>query len=89
MGPPDSAPGDRLVLSPRLPGSPGSVEAVYVEYRDPQHELEYYDISRDPFERDNVARRLTAAQKAELHRVLVNLRSCHSASACWAAGLPR
>jgi N-acetylglucosamine-6-sulfatase len=67
----------------------GPVEAVYVEYRDPAHEREYYDIARDPFERRNLARSLTAAQRGELHALLAALERCHGASACWGAGMPR
>jgi N-acetylglucosamine-6-sulfatase len=76
------------ISAPRLPGFSGPVEAVYVEYKDPQHETEYYDISKDPFERDNIAQTLTARQKTELHGILSKLENCHNAKACWKAGLP-
>jgi N-acetylglucosamine-6-sulfatase len=76
------------ISSRRLPHFRGPVEAVYVEYKDAAHELEYYDIRRDPFERHNIAHRLSAAQRDELHRILVHLEHCHSAAACWRAGLP-
>jgi N-acetylglucosamine-6-sulfatase len=76
------------ISSRHLPGFRGPVEAVYVEYKDPQHELEYYDIRNDPYERDNIANRLTATQRAELHRVLLGLVNCHTSRACWRAGLP-
>jgi N-acetylglucosamine-6-sulfatase len=72
----------------RLPGFRRPVEAVYVEYADAAHETEYYDIRRDPFERNNVAGRLSALQKAELHRILTKLENCHDARACWKAGRP-
>jgi N-acetylglucosamine-6-sulfatase len=71
-----------------LPGFSGPVEAVYVEYQDPAHELEYYDIRKDPFEIHNIASSLTAAQKAELHTVLMGLENCHNARSCWTAALP-
>ena len=67
----------------------GPVEAVYVEYKDPEHELEYYDIARDPYEIDNIASRLTRAQRAKLHRVLLALKNCHGTRACWKAAMPR
>jgi N-acetylglucosamine-6-sulfatase len=73
----------------RLQGFRGPVQAVYVEYRDAAHELEYYDLRRDRFERNNIANRLTRTQKAELHRILVGLERCHSGSGCWKAGSPR
>jgi N-acetylglucosamine-6-sulfatase len=80
---------DAIRISARhLPGFDGSVHAVYVEYADAGHETEYYDIDRDPYERNNVAGDLTAAQHAELHRVVRALEHCHGRAACWAAGLP-
>ncbi len=72
----------------RLRAFKGPVEAVYVEYRDKSHEREYYDIRRDPFERVNIAKRLTAAQRRELHGILTRLERCHGGAACWTAGLP-
>jgi N-acetylglucosamine-6-sulfatase len=71
-----------------LPHFKGPVKAVYVEYRDAAHELEYYDLRRDPHERDNTAGRLTSGQKSELHRILVAIERCHGRSACWRAALP-
>jgi N-acetylglucosamine-6-sulfatase len=76
------------ISSKHLPGFRGPVEAVYVEYKDPQHEIEYYNIPRDPYEQDNIGNKLTAAQRTELHRILVNLENCHDARACWKAALP-
>ena len=75
------------VSGTRLRGFARPVQAVYVEYAD--HETEYYDISRDPFEQDNIAAKLTTAQRRELHRILVRLETCHGAAACWAAARPR
>jgi N-acetylglucosamine-6-sulfatase len=72
-----------------LPHFDGPVEAVYVEYADPQHEIEFYDITKDPFEMDNVAGRLTTQQRAELHTLLAGLQNCHDANACWTARQPR
>jgi N-acetylglucosamine-6-sulfatase len=69
----------------RLRGFHGTVEAVYVEYV--TGEREYYDIRRDPNERRNLAARLSATQRRELHRTLVRLKRCHGARACWRAGL--
>ena len=76
------------ISSKHLPGFRGPVNAVYVEYADAAHEIEYYDVSRDPFERNNIARRLTAAQRTELHSILARLAHCHNATACWTAGVP-
>ena len=71
-----------------LAGFTGPVEAVYVEYQDRAHETEYYDIDRDPFERVNIARALTATKMTELHMILSGLERCHTATTCWAAGSP-
>ncbi len=76
------------ISAPHLDGFNGHVEAVYVEYDDPQHELEYYDIAKDPYELTNTANQLTSAQKTELHQVLTGLVNCHDAAACTAAGQP-
>lgn len=65
------------------------LNAVYVEYKDAARELEYYDIRRDPTERHNIANRLTGAQRAQLHKVLVRLERCHDARVCWRAALPQ
>ena len=62
------------ISAKHLPGFNGPVEAVYVEYQDPQHETEYYDIKKDPYEQHNIANELTDAQKTELHKILVSTR---------------
>jgi N-acetylglucosamine-6-sulfatase len=72
-----------------LPGFRGPVEAVYVEYNDTRHEIEFYDITNDPYERHNTAADLTTAQRTALHNVLLGLRDCHTAASCWAAGQPQ
>jgi N-acetylglucosamine-6-sulfatase len=77
------------IVDGRLRGFADPVDAVYVEYRDPQHEIEYYDLKTDPYERRNLARRLTPQQRAALHRVLTGLVGCRGASTCWPAALPR
>jgi N-acetylglucosamine-6-sulfatase len=77
------------VSAKHLLGFSGSVSAVYVEYQDPQHETEYYDIKKDRYEQHNIASKLTAAQRDELHRILTGLESCHDGSACWRAASPR
>ena len=71
-----------------LPHFSGPVEAVYVEYADSQHEIEFYDINKDPYEIENIASRLTSQQRAELHTILAGLQNCHDANACWAARQP-
>ena len=62
--------------------------AVYVEYTK-TGKREYYNIDRDPFEQNNTYNRLSASTRAQLHRILVRLKNCHNASACWAAAEPQ
>jgi N-acetylglucosamine-6-sulfatase len=76
------------ISAPHLPHFAGPVEAVWVEYKDPAHEREYYDIARDPFEMRNLASSLTPAQRHVLHRLLRGLEHCHNQRACWKAGHP-
>jgi N-acetylglucosamine-6-sulfatase len=72
-----------------LPGFTGPVDATWVEYDDSGHEVEFYDDTTDPYQLDNAAASLTPAQRATLHKILVGLHTCHSAAACWRAGLPQ
>ena len=76
------------ISAKHLRGFKGAVKAVYVEYQDPKHETEYYDITKDPFERRNIAKQLTHAQRTELHQIVTGLEHCHRASTCWAAASP-
>ncbi len=77
------------VSAKHLAGFKGAVDGVYVEYQDAQHETEFYDIKRDPYEQRNIAPQLTRVQRTELHRILAGLESCHTASACWSAASPK
>jgi N-acetylglucosamine-6-sulfatase len=76
------------VVSPHLSGFSGPVDSVYVEYADAAHELEYYNLSKDPFELNNTAGALTQAQRAQLHKILARLENCHDQRACWSAARP-
>ncbi len=76
------------IVSPHLNGFRGPVNAVYVEYANPAHELEYYDLGKDPFELHNAADKLTNTQKAQLHTILAHLENCHNTQDCWAAAMP-
>jgi len=76
------------ISAPHLPHFARPVEGVWVEYRDPAREREFYDIAHDPFEMHNLAGRLTRPQRRELHRLLRGLKRCHNRRACWKAGHP-
>lgn len=76
------------ISSNHLAGFKGHVEAVYVEYQDAAHEKEYYDLAHDPFERRNLASKLTTRQRSSLHHALVALERCRGTRSCWQAALP-
>ena len=44
------------ISAKKLPGFRGPVEAVYVEYKDAQKEIEFYDIPKDPYEHASTLR---------------------------------
>jgi N-acetylglucosamine-6-sulfatase len=77
------------VQAKHLSGFRGPVDATWVEYDDPQHEIEYYNDAKDPFQLHNIAGNLTKAQRTTLDGILVGLRTCHSTTVCWRAGLPQ
>ncbi|MBV9213190.1 MAG: sulfatase [Actinobacteria bacterium] len=58
-------------------------DSLYVEYVN--GDLEYYDLSRDPFELRNTAATLPVAKRRQLHSMLASLERCHDAATCWAA----
>jgi N-acetylglucosamine-6-sulfatase len=76
------------ISAEHFPGFKGPVNAVYVEYKDAQHEIEYYDLDTDKYERDNTAKTLTVAQRLALHTTLIALARCHTQAACWSAARP-
>ena len=62
--------------------------AVYVEYRR-TGKREYYNLDRDPFERNNTYPQLSPRIQAQLHKLLLGLERCHNTRACWAAADPQ
>jgi N-acetylglucosamine-6-sulfatase len=96
-GPTDT--GDPDFENGLLGGNPPSYESVrlsnrqfgdslYVEYTR-TGEREFYDISSDPFERNNIYWSLSQPKRAELHRILLGLERCHNPTACWTARDPQ
>jgi N-acetylglucosamine-6-sulfatase len=76
------------ISAPELAGFHGAVDAVYVEYDDAQHEVEFYDVTKDPYERRNVADTLTNTQRSTLHTIVRALATCHDGATCWRAASP-
>jgi arylsulfatase A-like enzyme len=78
-GPPGSGDPDQ---QDHLAGKPPSydalrfADALYVEYDNPSRAPEFYDLTTDPFERDNVYGLLPPERKAELARRLAAMRTC-------------
>jgi len=58
-------------------------DSVYVEYGD--GETEYYDLTKDPDERNNTVAMLSAAQTKSFHKTLTAIKGCHNSMDCWAA----
>ena len=73
----------------RISGNPPSYEAMrtrrflYVEYD--TGEREFYNLQDDPYEMHNIIRKLTGAQRAQLHQDLSTMSNCHTGPACWTA----
>ncbi len=61
-----------------------TANSVYVEYVG--GDIEYHDRTADPYELDNIAANLSAAQLAKLHDSLSALKTCKTAVECWTAG---
>ena len=60
---------------------------MYVEYRR-SGKREYYNLDKDPSERNNTYARLSPRIQAQLHKLLLGLERCHNTRACWAAADP-
>ena len=73
-------------------GNPPSYEALrithalYVEYANGEHE--YYDLSTDPDELDNVYATLAPQSVAAFHRELIALENCHDSPNCSQVSVP-
>ena len=73
----------------RVTGNPPSYEAMrtqqflYVEYE--TGEREFYNLQEDPYELHNVVRKLSLADRAQLHSELAAMENCHTGPACWTA----
>ena len=56
---------------------------MYVEYVG--NETEYHDHETDPFELQNSAAQLSAAQVAKLHATILAIKTCKTSAECWTA----
>jgi arylsulfatase A-like enzyme len=71
---------------PSRSGNPNSYEALrltnalYVEYAD--GEREYYDLTTDPYELDNIYATLPPARVAALHQEITRVEHCHDEPDC-------
>ena len=86
---PNTAPSDPDRATKRQGNPPSyaalrSANSIWVEYDNGGRE--YYDIAKDPFERSNLASKLTTAKRASLHARLAALRACTGGASCRAAG---
>jgi N-acetylglucosamine-6-sulfatase len=57
-------------------------DAVWVQYDDPRYAPEYYDLTKDPYERRNIAARLTQARRDQLAALVARLRACNDGPSC-------
>jgi N-acetylglucosamine-6-sulfatase len=57
-------------------------DALWVQYDDPRYAPEYYDLKRDPYERRNIAAKLTQARRDQLSGLVAKLRACNNGPAC-------
>jgi N-acetylglucosamine-6-sulfatase len=84
----ESGPGDPDAQSP-FNADPPSYHALrrahdlYVEYEGGARE--YHDLGRDPYELDNTARALAEPKRQHLHQALEAMRTCKTATECWAS----
>jgi hypothetical protein len=53
-----------------------------VQYDDPRYAPEYYDLAHDPFERRNIAARLTPERRAQLQALVALYRACANGPSC-------
>jgi len=63
------------------------LDAMYVEYGGPAPEISYYDLATDPYELNNIAAKLTAAELAFLHQAAAANHTCAGADCLLAQSL--
>ena len=69
----------------RNPPSYGALrfaDALYVQYRNPAHAPEYYDLARDPVQRRNIYPSLSNERRAALAKKLARMRACSGGASC-------
>lgn len=60
---------------------------LYVRYQDGNHE--FFDLTSDPYQLNNVYAQLSPHLKSLLSQRLARMTSCHGPASCWAAQHPR
>lgn len=60
-----------------------TASTVYVEYVG--GDVEYHDLTNDPYELKNTAASLPAAKKQKLHAAIQAIKQCKTTDECWAA----
>ena len=87
---PNNTPGDPDQATPRQ-GNPPSYRALrfsnrlWVQYDDPRYRSEYYNLKKDPNERHNLVRKLSAGRRARLRTLVQRFASCSDGPSCRAA----
>jgi arylsulfatase A-like enzyme len=79
---PDAEP---LSRNPPSYGALRFADALYVQYRNPAHAPEYYDMARDPVQRHNLYPSLSAKRRAALAAKLAQMLRCRGGASCQAA----
>jgi hypothetical protein len=84
---PNNAPGDPDAATPRQ-GNPPSYRALrfanslWVQYDDPRYRSEYYNLKKDPNERHNLVRKLSAKRRARLRALVQRFSRCADGPSC-------
>ncbi len=85
MGPKDPDKASRRQGNPPSYKALRSRNSLWVQYDNPRYRSEYYNLEKDPYERHNLVRRLSAKRRAALRGRVAALHRCSDAASCHAA----